>query len=53
MTKDQMRGECDRLKGVLEAYEARAIASSIPDGHDGLRQRLAGLERKLAAFDRA
>ena len=48
MTKDQMRGEHDRLQVVLEAYEARAVASSIPDHHAGLRQRIAGLALKLA-----
>ena len=48
MTRDQMRGEHDRLQGVLEAHEARAIASSIPDHHAGLRQRIAGLALKLA-----
>lgn len=48
MTKDQMRDEHDRLQGVLEAHEARAAASSIRDGHDGLRQRIAGLALKLA-----
>ena len=48
MTKDQLRGEHDRLQGVLEAHEARAVASSIPDHHDGLRQRIAGLALKLA-----
>ena len=48
MTKDQMRDEHDRLQGVLEAYEARAVASSIPDHHDGLRQRIAAFAMKLA-----
>ena len=48
MTKDQMRDEHDRLQGVLEAHEARAAANSIRDGHDGLRQRIAGLALKLA-----
>ena len=51
MTKDQMRGEHDRLQGVLEAHEARAVAGSIPDHHDGLKQRIAGLARKLAESD--
>ncbi|MFL6759935.1 hypothetical protein [Sphingomonas sp.] len=49
MTKDQIRDEHDRLQGVLEAYEARAVASSIVDHHAGLRQRIAGLALKLAA----
>ena len=48
MTKDQMRGEHDRLQVVLEAYEARADASSIPDHHAGLTQRIAALALKLA-----
>jgi hypothetical protein len=43
-----MRGEHDRLQAVLEAHEARAVASSIPDHHAGLRQRIAGLALKLA-----
>jgi hypothetical protein len=49
MTKDQIRDEHDRLQGVLEAYEARAVATSIADHHAGLRQRIAGLALKLAA----
>ena len=53
MTKDQMRDEHDRLQGVLEAHEARALASSIPDHHDSLRQRIAGLARKLAESNNA
>lgn len=48
MTRDQMSKEHDRLQGVLEAHEARAAANSIPDHHDGLRERIAGLARKLA-----
>ena len=48
MTKDQIRGEHDRLLGLLEAYEARAVADSVPDNHAGLRQRIAGLAMKLA-----
>ena len=48
VTKDQIRGEHDRLQGLLEAYEARAVADSIPDHHAGLRQRIAGLAMKLA-----
>jgi hypothetical protein len=48
MTRDQLRGEYDRLQGVLEAHEARAAASPIPDHHDGLSQRIAGLALKLA-----
>ncbi|MEA3059764.1 MAG: hypothetical protein QOF05_774 [Sphingomonadales bacterium] len=48
MTKDQMRGEHDRLQGVLEAHEARAVAGSVLDHHAGLRQRIAGLALKLA-----
>ena len=47
MTKDQMRGEHDRLQEVLEAHEARDVAGSIPDHHDSLRQRIAGLALKL------
>jgi len=47
MTKDQIRGEHDRLQAVLEAYEARAVAG-IPDHHDGLRQRIAAFAMKLA-----
>jgi hypothetical protein len=47
-TKDQMRDEHDRLQGVLEAHEARAVASAVPDHHAGLRQRTAGLAMKLA-----
>jgi hypothetical protein len=43
-----MRGEHDRLQAVLEAHEARAVSSSMPDHHDGLRQRIAGLALKLA-----
>jgi hypothetical protein len=49
MTKDQIRDEHDRLQGVLEAYEVRAVASSMADHHAGLRQRIAGLALKLAA----
>jgi len=48
MTKDQIRGEHDRLQGVLDVHEARALANSIPDHHDGLRQRIAALALKLA-----
>ena len=48
MTIDQMRDEHDRLQGVLKAHEARAVANSIPDHHDGLRLRIAGLALKLA-----
>jgi hypothetical protein len=48
MTKDQIRSEYDRLQGLLEAYEARAVANSITDHHAGLRQRIAGLALKLA-----
>ena len=48
MTKDQIRNEHDRLQGVLEAHEARAVATAIPDHHDSLRQRIAGLALKLA-----
>jgi hypothetical protein len=48
MTRDQMQNEHDRLQGLLEAYEARAAANAIPDHHDGLRQRIAGLAQKLA-----
>jgi hypothetical protein len=51
MTNDQIRGEHDRLQGLLEAYEAVAVASSIPDHHAGLRQRIAGLALKLAEID--
>jgi hypothetical protein len=47
MTKDQIRGEHDRLQGLLEAYEARAEANSIADHHAGLRQRITGLALKL------
>jgi hypothetical protein len=47
MTKDQIRGEHDRLQGLLEVYEARAEANSIADHHAGLRQRIAGLALKL------
>lgn len=53
MTKDQMRGECDRLRGLLEGYEARATATSIPDRHEGLRLRFAVCERKLEEMERA
>jgi hypothetical protein len=49
MTKDQIRGEHDRLQGLLEVYEARAEANSIADHHAGLRQRIAGLALKLDA----
>jgi hypothetical protein len=49
MTNDQIRGELDRLQGLLEAYEAVAVAGSLPDHHPGLRQRIAGLALKLAA----
>jgi hypothetical protein len=51
MTNDQIRGEHDRLQVLLEAYEARAAADSIPDHHAGLRQRIAGLALKLAEKD--
>jgi hypothetical protein len=51
MTNDQIRGEHDRLQVVLEAYEARAVADSIPDHHAGLRQRIAALALKLAEKD--
>ena len=51
MTNDQIRGEHDRLQVVLEAYEARAVADSIPDHHAGLRQRIAALALKLAEND--
>ena len=47
MTRDQIRDEHDRLQGLLEAYEARAEASSVVDHHAGLRQRIAGLAMKL------
>ena len=47
MTEDQLRREYDRLQAVLEAYEARALANSIPDHHDGLRRRIAALAEKL------
>jgi len=47
MTEDQMRKEHDRLQGVLEAHEARALANSVPDHHDGLRLRIAALAQKL------
>jgi hypothetical protein len=53
MTKDQIRAEHDRLQAVLEAHEARAAANSIPDHHDGLRQRIAGLARKLTETNNA
>ena len=53
MTKDQMQKECDRLQARLEAYEARALTTSIPDDHKGLRQRLAVLQAKLADPDRS
>jgi hypothetical protein len=53
MTNDQIRGEHDRLQGLLEAYEALAVASSIVDHHAGLRQRIAGLALKLAATSNA
>jgi hypothetical protein len=48
MTKDQIRGEHDRLQGLLEAYEARALVNLVTDHHGGLRQRIAGLALKLA-----
>jgi len=48
MTRDQMQNEHDRLLAVLEAYEARAAASSIPDHHVGLKRRIEGLAQKLA-----
>ena len=48
MNNDQIRGERDRLQVVLEAYEARPVADSIPDHHAGLRQRIAALALKLA-----
>ena len=51
MTKDQIRNEHDRLQTLLEAYEDRAAANSIPDHHDGLRQRIAGLAQKLAEMN--
>ena len=51
MTKDQIRGEHDRLQGLLEAYEARAVADCVPDHHAGLRQRIAGLAAKLAEIN--
>ena len=51
MTNDQIRGEHDRLQMVLEAYEARAVADSIPDHHAGLRQRIAALALKLTEKD--
>lgn len=51
MTKDQIRRECLRLQGVLDAYEAKAAASSVPDHHSGLRQRLAAMEQKLKAME--
>ena len=53
MNRTQMRGECERLQGVLETYEARAVAASVPDHHNGLRLRLANLEQKLAELDGA
>jgi hypothetical protein len=53
MTKDQIRAEQERLQAVLDVYEARALANSIPDHHDGLRQRIAGLARKLAETNNA
>jgi hypothetical protein len=48
MTKDQIRGEHDRLQGLLEAYEANAVANSTIDHHAGLRQRIAAFALKLA-----
>ena len=51
MTNDQIRGEHDRLQVVLEVYEARAVADSIPDHHAGLRQRIAALALKLTEKD--
>ena len=52
MTKDQIRRECARLQSVLDAYEAKAVATSVPDHHSGLRQRLEAMEQKLKAMDR-
>lgn len=43
-----MRKECDRLRLLLEEYEAQAAEASTPDHHVGLRARLAALERKLS-----
>ena len=53
MDRAQMRGECDRMQGLLEAYEARAVANSVVDHHDGLRLRLASLEQRLAELEGA
>ena len=53
MTRDQMRGECDRLQGVLEAYEARDLEGGIEDRRVGLKRRIEVLEHKLAQLDRA
>lgn len=52
MTKDQIRRECARLQSVLDAYEAKAVATSVPDHHSGLRQRLEAMEQKLKAMDK-
>lgn len=48
---DLTHAEHDRLQVVLEAYEARAVADSIPDDHAGLRQRVAALALKLTEKD--
>jgi hypothetical protein len=52
MTRDQIHRECLRLQSVLDAYEAKALATSVPDHHSGLRQRLEAMEQKLKAMDK-
>lgn len=46
-----MRRECDRLKALLEDYEARAVATAVIDHHQGLRQRVLNFEAKLKVLE--
>lgn len=47
MTDAQLRAECDRLRGVIQMYEAKAAAMSVLDHHHELRRRLERLEQRL------
>lgn len=48
MTEEQMRGECERMRALLDAYDAAEAASPQDDRHKGLRKRLEAMEQRLA-----
>lgn len=48
MTTEQLRGECQRLRALLEGYDSQAAALGTSNHHIGLRKRLVALEGKLA-----